>query len=266
MRQTRRWTLHVHLLGRLEVRTSAGRIVTIRNRHAQALFALLVLSGRQRAREAIAVDLWPESDGSSCTSLRQAVWLLRTALAAAGVAAEHILDLDGETLGIRPDAIPWRDVTAFQEQARGDDAALRAAVSAYTGDLLEGLTHECFASERERLSDLYEDALAKVAIGSLATGDIDDARIAAESLVARDPLREEAHAVLIAVHGRTGSRSQVVRQYRRLRTLLADELDVGPLPETEMMYRMALDSTIARSAERAATMGDASPGLIRISA
>ena len=74
----------------------------------------------------------------------------------------------------------------------------------YRGDLLEGLGHECFAAERERLSDRYEDALAIVAERRLATGDPVGARDAADRLLERDPLREEAHAVLIAVHGLIG--------------------------------------------------------------
>jgi DNA-binding SARP family transcriptional activator len=86
----------------------------------------------------------------------------------------------------------------------------------------------------------------------LATGDADGARLAAERLIARDPLREEAHEVLIAVHGLTGTRSQVVRQYRRLCDVLGRELDEAPLPETDATYRLAIAQTVARSRERAA--------------
>ena len=107
---------------------------------------------------------------------------------------------------------------------------------------------------RERLADWYEDALALVARQRLADGDEDRARVAAERLIARDPLREEAHEVLIAVHGANGTRSQVVRQYRRLCEVLDRELDEVPLPETDATYRTALARTIARSHERAATI------------
>ena len=103
-----------------------------------------------------------------------------------------------------------------------------AALALYAGDLLEGLGHECFAAERERLSDLYEDLLAAVAEQRLDRGDLAGARWAATELLGRDPLREEAHAVLIALYGRTGSRSQIVRQYRRLCGILRSELSVTP--------------------------------------
>jgi DNA-binding SARP family transcriptional activator len=77
---------------------------------------------------------------------------------------------------------------------------------------------------------------------------------AATQALARDPLREEAHAVLIGAYGQAGTRSQVVRQYRRLCEVLRAELEVSPLPETDATYRAALDSTMRRSRARAAAM------------
>ena len=140
------------------------------------------------------------------------------------------------------------------------------ALELYPGDLLESLGHECFAADRERLSDLYEDLLAVVAQHRLDRGDTAGARLAASDLLVRDPLREEAHAVPIAAYGRTGSRSQVVRQYRRVCAILSAELAVAPLPETEAAYRMALAISASRSRERAADVryeiGPFSPVLV----
>jgi DNA-binding SARP family transcriptional activator len=246
--------LDVTLLGRFAIRTADGREIRLVGRHAQALFTLLALTTRPRTREAIATDLWPESLVAATGPLRQALYQLRTSLAGAGVDLETVLESDAETLGLRPDAIRSLDVSRFE--ACLDDTACEAetAVTLFGGDLAEGLAHDCFAAERERLADHYEDALAIVARGRLEAGDVDGARFAAERLIARDPLREEAHEVLIAVHGLTGSRSQVVRQYRRLCEVLARELGESPLPETDATYRLALARTIARSRQRAATL------------
>ena len=57
----------------------------------------------------------------------------------------------------------------------------------------------------------------------------------------------------------TGIRSQVVRQYRRLCTVLARELDEPPLPETDAIYRLALARTVDRSLARAATLEPVAP-------
>src|SRR6478736_2062277 len=242
--------LEVDLLGRLDVRSATGRPVRLPGRHAQALFALLVLARRPRSREAIAADLWPDADGASAGSLRQALWLVRQGLADAGFGAGAVLDIEADTVGIRLDATIDLDVDRF-EAMTSDAHGAEAAVDLYHGDLLEGLGHECFAAERERLSDRFEDALAIVAERKLAACDASGARAAADRLLGRDPLREEAHAVLIAVHGRIGSRSQVVRQHRRLQEVLQRELGETPLPDTEAIYRQALDSTMRRALERA---------------
>ena len=259
--------LRVQLLGRVEVATEDGTPVRLSGRHAQALFALLVLSRRPRSRDALAADLWPDADSASSAALRQALWLVRYAFNGAGLPADSVLEVETETIGLRPEARIRLDIDRFEECARDPACPTEIAVELYRGDLAEGLGHDCFAAERERLSDMFEDALSEVGDQRLGRGDVRGARRAAELLLARDPLREEAHALLIAIHGLTGSRSQVVRQYRRLRTVLARELDVEPLPESEAAYRMALIRTLERSRTRAAALnGHAHPTLVAVNA
>lgn len=246
--------LDITLLGRVTIRTAEGIEVRLVGRHVQALFTLLALTRRPRTREAIATDLWPESLVAATGPLRQALYQLRTALIAAGLDVDAVLETDAETVGLRAEAIQSLDVARFEACTDEVSCPAEDAVGLYAGDLAEGLGHDCFAAERERLADRYEDALALVARQRLAAGDEDGARLAAERLIARDPLREEAHEVLIAVHGMTGTRSQVVRQYRRLCEVLDRELAEVPLPETDATYRTALAKTIARSRERAAAI------------
>jgi DNA-binding SARP family transcriptional activator len=246
--------LEITLLGRFSVRTTDGRDIRIVSRHAQALFTLLVLTRRPRTREAIATDLWPESRLTPTGPLRQALYQLRGALATAGLDVDAMFEADAETLGLRPDAVHRLDTDRFEACAADATCGAETAVALYGGDLAEGLGHDCFAAERERLADRYEDALAKFAAQRLDAGDPDGAREAAERLIIRDPLREEAHEVLIAVHGLIGTRSQVVRQYRRLREVLARELAERPLPETDATYRLALARTVERSHLRASAM------------
>jgi DNA-binding SARP family transcriptional activator len=244
--------LSIRLLGRMELRAGTTP-VRLTGRQPQALLALLVLDRRRRTREAVATDLWPESSSTSTGCLRQALWLVRNAFAEAGVDPDAYLEVDGDALAMRLEAPIVLDVDAFEAAARGRPVRASTAVALYCGDLVEALGQECFAAERERLSDLYEDMLQMHAEACLAGGDFAGAREHAERLLARDPLREEAHVVLIETHARTGTRSQVVRQYRRLRAVLDRELAVEPLPETELAYREALATTIARS-RRAASL------------
>lgn len=247
-------TLAIRLLGRFDVR-AGDTPLRIGGRHAQALIGLLALRPRPRLRDTLATELWPEAGASSAGSLRQAIWLIRSTLTAAGVDPTTWIECDQDTLGIPADVAIDVDVDRFERLATSPDPEDRErALRLYRGDLLEGLGHECFAADREHLSDVYEDLLAEIAQTRLDTGDTLGARRVATGLVQRDPLREEAHAVLIAAYGRTGSRSQVVRQYRRLCTILRNELAVPPLPETDAIYRAALATSAARSRDRAARL------------
>ena len=256
--------LEVHLLGRIDARIE-GKPVRIGGRHAQALLALLVLEPQPRSRETIAVDLWPDNPNATA-SLRQALWHLRTAIVAAGGDPDAFILADAESIGLVPGAQVVTDVAAFEALARGRTRDPEAAAGLYAGDHATGYGHECFAIERERLADIFEDTLAEIAERRLAAGRMDEARATAERLLARDPLREEAHAVLIGVHGRTGSRAQIVRQYRRLVAVLRRELDVDPLPETEVVYRTAMASVVERSRLRLVAAGfvrrDAGPSTL----
>jgi DNA-binding SARP family transcriptional activator len=244
-------TVSVKLLGRITA-VIEGHELRMTGRHAQALLALLALRPRPRSREAVATDLWPDADAGCTASLRQALWLLRGSLSGAGVDPDRIIEADQDSIGIRPTAALDVDAHRFERLVRCQPAEPEEALRLYRGDLAEGLGHECFAGDRERLSDAYEDALALVASSRLAGDNLEGARFAAEELIARDQIREEGHEILIRVYGAMGSRAQVLRQFRRLTTILDEEIGVEPLPETMAAYRQALDQTVERSRRRVA--------------
>jgi DNA-binding SARP family transcriptional activator len=246
--------LRVRLLGRFEVQTADGVPVRSGGRHSQALFTLLAMTQRPRSREAIAADLWPDDLAGANSPLRHALYQLRGSLSRAGADPDDVLESDSETLGLRASAVGELDVARFEQATRPSATDQELAISLYSGDFAEGLGHDCFAQERERLADRYEDCLAMAAAERLRDGDLEGARLAAERLLSRDPLREEGHAVLIGIFGQAGSRAQVVRQYRRVREVLARELGEPPLPETDAAYRLAMVQVVERSRQRAVAM------------
>jgi len=251
--------LRVHLFGPVRL-SSREHEVRLASRSGRALLAVLALNQRMRFRDAIAADIWPdlpESDASS--ALRQALWLVKSAMADAGLDPIALLDCDKERLGFRADVAIELDVARFEACMIDQPARVEEAIGLYGGDLAEGINLECLARDRERLADLFEDALADASQRRVLAGDLGRARDAALQLLHRDPLREEAHAVLIELYGLTGSRSQVSRQYRRLREILAAELNVEPLRETEDTYRTAIARAAARSSVRAMWSAVSSP-------
>ena len=140
-----------------------------------------------------------------------------------------MIESDIDSIGLRAELTVEHDVAEFERLVRGRPGPPGGSPARSTAaSSPRASPHECFARDRERLADAYEDALALAAAARLARGDLDGARAAALELLARDPLREEAHQTLIAVYGASGSRSQVLRQFRRLEALLDGEIGERP--------------------------------------
>ncbi len=243
--------LQIRLFGAIRL-AWRGHDIRPAGRNARALITILALERRPRFRDAIAADLWPDlPEPEAGSALRQALWLLKCGMIEAGIDAAAVLDSDKERIGLKRECTVELDVARFENCMLGHPARVEEAIDLYRGDLAEGINLECVARDRERLADLFEDALAEASRRRLLDGDLAGARDAAYCLLRRDPLREEAHMVLIELYGLNGSRSQVSRQYRRLRTILAAELNVEPLQETEDIYRIAIRRAAARSDLRA---------------
>ena len=71
----------------------------------------------------------------------------------------------------------------------------------------------------------------------------------AESVIARDPLNEDAAYRLMEAHVRQGNLDLAARAYRRLHDVLRSELDAEPSPRVRTLYQRvltgeALDDTL----------------------
>jgi DNA-binding SARP family transcriptional activator len=109
------------------------------------------------------------------------------------------------------------------------------AVRLYGGDLLEDRDDDWLTAERERLAGLHADALRQLARQHEQERRWPEAIGCAEKLVARDPLREEHHRLLIALCQASGDRARAVRAYHVCATTLAGKLGIrhaqpGPVP------------------------------------
>jgi tetratricopeptide (TPR) repeat protein len=142
----------------------------------------------------------------------------------------------------------WLDVEQF-ERAVAEDR-LEEAVEVYGGDLLEGRYDEWLAGDRERLAGLYADALERLARRHEQRQRWPEAIRCAERLVARDPLREESHRLLMRLCQASGDRARAVRAYHVCASTLERELGIDPAPETRAVYESLV----------AAALPDRTPG------
>ncbi|MBU1880270.1 MAG: bacterial transcriptional activator domain-containing protein, partial [Chloroflexi bacterium] len=91
--------------------------------------------------------------------------------------------------------------------------------------------------ERERLRELYLNTRSHLAAYHAGLGHLDTAIGHYQTILARDPYREEAHRQLMAAYFQAGRRAEAVQQYQECQRILQHDLGVAPSPETAALYR-----------------------------
>ena len=153
--------LHISLFGTFQVTVRGRQAVPIESDKAQALLAYLALEADQRhRRDTLAALFWPEADdGKARQSLRQALYVLRQALAHSATSPPEatngsLFETSRQYIRLPANDHHWLDVTAFTallESCRAHPhqrleacphcaARLQCAVDLYRGDLLAGLS------------------------------------------------------------------------------------------------------------------------------
>lgn len=233
----------LRLLGGFELRRG-GRPIAVGSRKARALLAYLAMRrGQPVARDSLTALLWPDTaPAAGRQSLRQALLLLRRALGPGGIESRRggdlvlprnprlEVDVERFELAIRPTAF-GHDVTS--------ESGTALAARLYRGELLAGIElagagpfEEWLATERSRLRDLADQALAKLDQAAERRGDLRAAAQLAERRLRLDDLSESAARRLATLLARGGLRSRGLAALERLAERLAAELGTPPEPAT----------------------------------
>ena len=231
--------LDVRVLGPVEVHR-AGRVVALAPKQRQLLALLAVSWPELVSTERLVDDLWEGRPPATARKILQKyVFELRTALG-----AQHIVSRpDGYVLcNVAIDSVAFtRDVeTALPDDAATRSGTLSAAVDRWRGEPFVGLELAALEAERTRLIELRLHAIDVQVDAELALGHHAATVGVLEQLVAEHPLREGRWAQLMRALYGAGRPTEALRAYRRLRTLLADELGVEPSPELQDLERRVL--------------------------
>jgi len=238
--------LFLKVLGGFRARLPSGETAVIPIRKGQALLAYLALNPDDAiARSKLSALLWGDyEDERARSNLRETLNVVRKAL---GPTQDQVLRADRHSIGLDGAALDIDALTFENLIASGAAADLETAVALYRGDLLDGLDisdpsfQAWLDEERRRFGDMMAGALDALIVFKRTEGLVQDAIIHAQRLVALDPMREDVHRVLIALHAELGRRHAAHQQYQRCRELLASELNVEPEPETEALYQKLLN-------------------------
>jgi DNA-binding SARP family transcriptional activator len=255
--------LRICLFGGAQVSWGDGRQLVRLSRPSQALLGFLVVNRhRTHQREVLASILWDEVDEARARHrINTALWRLRRALAAPATGGDEcIVSEPGGGVGFNPQACQSLDVAMFEDSiakvtretpgapGQAQVAALQRALDLYAGDLLPGCYGEWVMPERRRLETLFVGALEWLMRDQERRGLLESGIAAGLRLLRHDPLREDVHRFVMRLYASAGQRQLAIRQYDYCRDLLASELDISPMPETEALHQQILGANGAPAA------------------
>ena len=260
--------LQIFVLGRFGV-AARGRDLAVENwERKQALILLKYLVahlGHPVHREALIEHLWPDVDESHGRErLKVTVYFLRRQLRAAGLPGD-VVQTAGKSYLLN-DQMVWVDAAAFERLAAEGEALQREqswgealnhyeeAQHLYRGDYLEeDIYVDWCAAERERLREIYLEALAGMVDCHAERGHYAEAVQVCRTALVRDPCRESFHRALMEHLVHLGRADWALAQYQSCRRVLARELDVEPMPETQRLHHRILEGDQAAPIEKRAT-------------
>jgi DNA-binding SARP family transcriptional activator len=187
------------------------------------LVAFLGLRTRPVSRTHVAGALWgdlPESRAAAC--LRSAIWRANT------VHRQTVVSCGRNRVALNPEVQVDVGMVAATAHGQLNRSAEPVDPGILAVELLPGWYDDWVLAERERLRLLFLEALEGMAQALLDADDVHLAIEAAVTIVAADPLREAAYAVLVEGYARAGNRGEAKRQYERCCSVLRAELDLEP--------------------------------------
>jgi DNA-binding SARP family transcriptional activator/tetratricopeptide (TPR) repeat protein len=224
-------TCRLSLLGgfRAEVDGRAVPSDAWRHRRGADLLKLLALApGHRMHREQVIDALWPDLDPEAGgRNLRKAVHFARRALG-----SEEAIRAEGPMVVLWPEGPLEVDAEAFESAAAEalratDPEAARQASDLYAGELLPEDPYQPWAAgPRDRIRRMLVEVLELAGRW--------------DRVVEEDPLDERARRELMRAALDAGDRQGAMRHFEALRSVLAEEVGVGPDPQTVALYERVL--------------------------
>jgi DNA-binding SARP family transcriptional activator len=233
--------LRIRALGVLDVRTRDGRIEKSQwgSNRARELLLFLACHPDGCTKAQVGLALWPDASPAQLrNTFHVTLHRLRNALE-----IPDAIMVDGDRYRINP-SLQWEiDSAVFERDVRAAVRDLRAGVDAterlvaatalYRGDFLEGESVGEWADEiRERLRSVHVGALEALGRALMERERYGEAADAFATLLAADPVNEDACRRQMICLVNLGDRAGALRAFDALVRALRDDLGVKPGRDT----------------------------------
>jgi DNA-binding SARP family transcriptional activator len=248
--------LYFTCFGHFEVKQLGQPISLCSIRNGQAILRYMVAQSNHRVTmDTLMALLWPEDEPEVAHhKLQVAISALRRSLNnsyASDTGGGYILCKKG-VYQLNPAVLIRTDVQEFLAfyQAGRQQNSISAAVSHYEAAcrLYKGafLTEDLYVDwpiiQREQLNHAYFAMCGALSEHYLEIGSYEDSAKWANAILKENHCDEVAYRQLMRINVKAGRRSEALRQYQRCERILAEELDVSPMPETVGLFHSILSS------------------------
>lgn len=244
--------LRIYLSGRMTIEAADTALgpSDFPAQQGRAAFALLVGERPGPVSRAVLADaLWPGRPPTSWeAALGSIVSKLRALLGRAGLDGGAVLTTGAGCYELQLPRGAWVDHEVAADAIHEAESALRAgepgraygpsAVAHHIArrPFLPAEEGRWFEQRREKLESILVRALECRAEVYLWNHEHALAVETARDAVALRPFREVGYRLLMRAHAAAGNGAEALRVYERCRTVIAEELGVGPSPETKAIH------------------------------
>lgn len=255
--------LRIHLFGQVRIFNSEATEPAKVTHQVQGLLAYLLLHRhRSHSREVLAELFWGDHPQNRARgSMNTTLWRLRQILEPTEtLRGTFLLAATAGEIAINPAGSYWLDAATFEDQSLramqqpvetmqdADAACLETTVQLYTADLLEGFYEDWALRERERMHELYLNSLVHLMHYHAHRHAYNEGLRWGQRVLDQDQLREDVQREMMWLYLANGQRTRALQQYEVCRQVLAEELGLPPMAETQALHAAILNGVVAQQA------------------
>jgi LuxR family transcriptional regulator, maltose regulon positive regulatory protein len=229
-------------LGKTQVRLN-DKIITSADWQTQAardLFFVLLTHPEGMTKETVGSIFWPDiSPEELKLRFKNTIYRVRHAVGKQSIVLQDDYYRFNRGLDYEYDVEDFQHAIKQALRAGSTKEKLnhyRSAVRLYKGTYLPDIEETWNIADRERLFQVYIEALLKVAELSFEGGQQQAALDFIHRALVADPCLEAAHRLAMRVHAAMGNRAAVARQYERCRQALLAEINALPSSQTQQLH------------------------------
>jgi LuxR family transcriptional regulator, maltose regulon positive regulatory protein len=232
----------IRAFGKTQVRLNE-RVITSADWQTQAardLFFILLTHPEGMTREKLGNIFWPDITSEDLKlRFKNTIYRVRHAVGKQSIVLQDEYYRFNRGLDYEYDVEEFQQ--AIKQAARASNPAekinyYRTAIRLYKGPYLPDVEETWNLADRERLFQLYIEALLKVAELNFEGGQNQAALDNIHHALVADPCLEAAHRLAMRVHAAMGNRAAVARQYERCRQALLAEINAMPSQQTQQLH------------------------------